>query len=70
MIGGIKMRTVYVVEYVAQDGSEQGVSGVFSSWFKANEYILSAFKDAEMTEAIGAYDYIITKAIVDAEVAE
>ena len=61
-------RVIYVVEYVAQDGSEQGVSGAFSSWFKANDYILSRFKDAETAEAIGEYEYIITKVILDSEV--
>ena len=64
------MKTVYVVEYVAQDGSEQGVSGAFSSWEKANEYISKSLDDTEMIEALGLYDYVITKTIVDGEVAE
>ena len=64
------MKTVYVVEYIAQYGNEQGVSGVFSSWEKANEYISRSLDDTEMVEALGLYDYVITKAIVDSEVAE
>lgn len=70
MIGGAKMKTVYVVEYVAQDGSEQGVSAAFSSWEKANEYISSRLEDKEMIEALGFYDYIITEVNIDEEVAE
>ena len=64
------MKTVYVVEYIAQYGNSQGVSGAFSSWEKANEYISKSLDDIEMIEALGLYDYVITKAIVDDEVTE